>query len=154
MKTNSIYQLSILLILFLALVGCSSDSSEESIIYHLTDKNGKETTVFDYGDEMLIELIITNTTDHTLQFDDESDFIKNAVVVYNSEGHSYNSIVSEEFIYNWKRPITIASGEQYKRSVAWPWNIVPLPADKYYSPCTIDFGELSNRTYTANFEIK
>lgn len=161
MRKKSIFPLSLLIFLFTILFGCNSDSSEEpvsfdgketAIIYHLLDKNGKETTIFSYGDKILFELIVTNTTNHTLIFDDESDFVKKVFVVYNSEGQPFNPIISKTLIYR-KQPVTIAPGEKFKRCLIWPWDLVPLPRGKYISPCTIDIEEICNETYTANFEI-
>ena len=159
MKTKIIYPLSLLLLLCLTQVSCGSDNNDsidspkESVIYHLIDKDCKETTVFNHGDLMSFELIITNTTDHTLHFEDESDLINHAFLVYNSEGQSFNPIVSRELIYR-KFPVTIAPGEQFRRGLTWPWHLVPLPTGKYYSPYTIDIEGISNRTYTVDFEIR
>lgn len=138
--------------------GCSKDGdseindSEVKTIYHVLDKNGQESSVFNYGEEILFELIITNSTSHTLHYDD-LNFINGAFIIYNSEGQIFNPIVSQAFIYR-DFPITIASGEQFSSRLIWPWILVPLPAGRYYSTCTFNIDELSNKMYTINFEIK
>ena len=170
MKTISIYPLSILLILFFTLAGCSSDSTdntqesvinpllpnngnETTVLYRLLNKNGNESTVFDYGEEILFELIVTNTTKDTLRYDDEKDLVKDGFIVYNSEGKQFNPIVSQTLIYR-KRPVVLAPGEKFSRGLIWPWHLVSLPPGKYSSACTINIEELRNKTYTVEFEIK
>ena len=157
MKKKLLILLSFLLIIIS--VGCNKEGNEKindgevKAIYHALDQNGRETTVFNYGDEIQFKLIITNSTSHTLHYADELDFINGVFIVYNSKGQMFNPIVSQTFIYR-KNPVTIASGEQFRNRLIWPWNMVPLPVGKYHSTCTLHIEELRNKTYTINFEIK
>lgn len=157
MKKKSIFLLSFLLMIIT--VGCSNDEDdlmnggEVKAIYHALNQNGQETTVFNYGDEIQFELLLTNSTGHTLHYADELDFINGAFIVYDSKGQMFNPIVSQTFIYR-ENPVTVASGDQFRSRLIWPWNLVPLPVGKYHTTCTLDIDELSNKTYTIDFEIK
>ena len=137
--------------------GCSKDDSTDdnngyvTAVYHLLDENGHESNVFHHGDGMTFELLITNSTSHTLKYADELDFIKGAFIVYGSDGQMFNPIPTSDLLIH---PVTIEPGEQFKSRLIWPWNLVPLPAGKYHSTCTLAIEELSNKTYTINFEIK
>lgn len=119
--------------------------------YHLLDKNGRETSAFNYGDEILFELIVKNSTNHTLKFEDWRMLVRDAFIVYNSEGQMFNPIPNSVLLMY---PVTIEPGEQFCRQLIWPWAIVPLPSGKYYSICTLNVDEKSNNIYTVNFEIK
>lgn len=144
-------------LLMIISAGCSKDDSTDdnngyvTAVYHLLDENGHESNVFHHGDGMTFELVITNTTNHTLKYLDRNDFIDNAFLAYNTEGQIFNPILSTDFMM---RSVIIKPGEQYYRQVNWPWNKVPLPAGKYYSPCILNIEELSIKTYTVDFEIK
>lgn len=131
--------------------GCSGDNEEVAAVYHLLKKNGEEARVFNQGDELIFELIITNSTDYTLNLGDVREFAKGAFVVYGSEEQAFNPILSATYIWH---PVTIESGKQFVHRLKWPWNSVSLPSGKYYSICTFDIEELSNKVYTVNFEIK
>lgn len=138
-------------------VGCSNDgdyevnNGEVKAIYHALNKNGQETSVFNYGDEIQFELIITNSTSHTLKYADELDFIKGAFIVFNSDGQIFNPIPTSDLMIH---PVTIEPDEQFRSRLIWPWNLVHLPVGKYHSTCTLDIEELSKKTYTINFEIE
>lgn len=131
--------------------GCSSDDEVVAAVYHLLNENGEEARVFNQGDELIFELIITNSTDHSLKLSDVREFAKGAFIVYDSEGHTFNPLISSTYIWN---PVTIESDKQFVHQLKWPWNTVSLPSGKYYSICTFDIEELSNKVYTVNFEIK
>ena len=62
-----------MLLLLTIIVGCSSDDEDVTAIYHLLDINGQETTVFNSGDDIVFELIVINSTNHTLKYADERD---------------------------------------------------------------------------------
>ena len=144
-------------LLTIGLAGCGNNddsndgNNEVKAIYHILDKNGQESSVFNYDDGIMFELLITNSTSHTLKYADELDFIKGAFIVYGSDGQMFNPIPTSDLLIH---PVTIEPGEQFKSRLIWPWNLVPLPAGKYHSTCTLDIEELSNKTYTINFEIK
>ena len=144
-------------LLAIGLAGCSKDDDSNDgnnaikVIYHVLDKNGQETSVFNYGDEIRFELIIMNSTSHTLKYADELDFIKGAFIVYGSDGQMFNPIPTSDLLIH---PVTIEPDDQFKSRLIWPWNLVPLPAGKYHSTCTLDIEELSNKTYTINFVVK
>ena len=152
MRKSFFYLMVAMLVLAIGsvLMACSSDD-DVSAIYHILDKNGQEVNVINYGDEMLFEVIVTNSTDQPLKFDDWRMIVNDAFVVYNSEGQMFNPIPNSVLIMN---PVTIEPGEQFCRQLRWPWARVPLPTGKYYSICTLNVDEMSNNTYTINFEIK
>lgn len=131
--------------------GCSGENEEVVAVYHLLNKNGEETRIFNQGDELIFELIITNSTDYTLILGDMREFTKGAFIVYGSEEQTFNPILSATYIWH---PVTIEPGKQFAHRLKWPWNSVSLPSGKYYSICTFDIEELSNKVYTVNFEIK
>jgi len=133
-----------------SLVSCSSDEDKVEVIYHVMDNNGHETSVFNYGDDIVFEVIFTNTTNQTLKFEDEFYFLRGAFIVYDSEGQLFNPIPTDDLLMH---PITIEQGEQFCRQLIWPWARVPLPIGKYYSTCTPNIDKKSNKTYTVNFEI-
>lgn len=131
------------------LMACSSDD-EVTAIYHILDKNGQEANVINYGDEMLFEVIVTNSSDQPLIFDDWRMIVNDAFIVYSSEGQMFNPIPNSNAMM---RSVTIEPGEQYRNSLIWPWGSVPLSPGRYYSKYTLNIGNI-NKTYTVNFEIK
>ena len=131
------------------MTACSSDD-DVSAIYHILDKNGQEVNVINYGDEMLFEVIVTNSSDQPLIFDDWRMIVNDAFIVYSSEGQMFNPIPNSNAMM---RSVTIEPGEQYRNSLIWPWGSVPLSLGRYYSKYTLNIGNI-NKTYTVNFEIK
>ena len=71
MRKSFFYLMVAMLVLAIGsvLMACSSDD-DVSAIYHILDKNGQEVNVINYGDEMLFEVIVTNSTDQPLKFDE------------------------------------------------------------------------------------
>lgn len=151
MRKSFFYSMVALLMLTIGsvLTACSSDD-DVSAIYHILDKNGQEVNVINYGDEMLFEVIVTNSSDQPLIFDDWRMVVNDAFVVYNSEGQMFNPIPNSNAMM---RSVTIEPGEQYRNSLIWPWGSVPLSPERYYSKYTLNIGNI-NKTYTVNFEIK
>ena len=149
MKRKAIF-LSLLLAIGL-FSGCSSDDGEVTAIYHLLDENGQETSDFNQGDKIQFELVITNSTNHTIECDDWKQLVNDAFLVYNSEGKIFNPILTEELIY---RPIIIKHGEQFCHRLIWPWDAVPLSEGKYHSVCTLAVNGASTKTYTIDFSIR
>lgn len=140
-----------MLLLLTIIVGCSSDDEDVTAIYHLLDINGQETTVFNSGDDIVFELIVINSTNHTLKYADERDFINGAFIVYNSEGQLFNPILADDLMIH---PVSIPPGEQFKIVLQWPWLKVPLPIGKYSSTCTLNIDEKRKNSYSLNFEIR
>ena len=151
MRKSFFYSMVALLMLTIGsmLTACSSDD-DVSAIYHILDKSGQEVNVINYGDEMLFELIVTNSTDQPLKFEDWRMVANDAFVVYNSEGQMFNPIPNSNAMM---RSLTIEPGEQYRNSLIWPWGSVPLPPGKYYSKYTLNIDNIC-KTYNVNFEIK
>jgi hypothetical protein len=149
-KLFTMFMMVLLAMTSVVVCGCSDDD-EVSAVYHLLNKNGDEARVFNQGDEIIFELIITNSKEYSLKIGDVREFAKGAFIVYGSEGQIFNPKPSDNYIWN---PVTIESGKQFVHQLKWPWNSVSLPSGKYYSICTFDIEELSNKVYTVNFEIK
>lgn len=147
---KAIFYYVLLMLTGLSFVSCSSDEDKVEVIYHVMDNNGHETSVFNYGDDILFEALVTNTTNQTLKFEDKSYFLRGAFIVYDSEGQLFNPFPTDDLL---EHPVTIEPGEQFCSRLLWPWNIVPLPIGKYYSKCTPNINKKSNKTYTVNFEI-
>jgi hypothetical protein len=106
MKAKRLFiYLPLLFALIFCCMGCGSDDNNNvTAIYHVLDRNGKEVTMFNQGDPIQFELIIANTTNHTLKLSDLSDVAHGAFIVYGSEGHVYNPIVSS--LYIWQSKVT------------------------------------------------
>ena len=151
MRKSFFYLMVAMLVLAIGsvLMACSSDD-DVSAIYHILDKNGQEVNVINYGDEMLFEVIVTNSTDQPLKFDDWRMIVNDAFVVYNSEGQMFNPIPNSNAMM---RSVTIEPGEQYCSQLIWPWGSVPLSPGRYYSKYTLNIDNIS-KTYTVDFEVK
>ena len=152
MRTNKIIIfLPLFLAMMLGVTGCNSEDSEDvTAIYHVLDKNGHEASVFNYGDEILFELIVMNSSNHPLKFEDWRMLQRDACVVYDSDGQLYNPIPNDNLM---TYPVTIEPGKPYFCQLIWPWDRVPLPIGKYYSTYTLNVDKIY-KTYTINFEIK
>lgn len=145
------FYLPLFLILTLGCIGCNSEDSEDvTAIYHVLDKNGHEASVFNYGDEILFEVIVMNSSNHPLKFEDWRMLQRDAFVVYDSDGQLYNPIPNDNLMMY---PVTIEPGKPYFFQLIWPWDRVSLPIGKYYSTYTLNVGDVY-KTYTINFEIK
>ena len=135
------------------LLSCSSDDDVDfiKVEYHILDKNGQEVNVINYGDEFILEVIVTNSTDQILKFKDVWYLLNGAYIVYNSEGQMFNPIPHNDLMM---RPVTIEPGEQFRNGLIWPWTSVPLTKGKYYSTYTLNIDKMINKSYTITFEIK
>ena len=140
-----------MLLMVVLFSACDNNEGDISARYHVLDKNGHETSVFNYGDEMVFELVVTNTTSQALKVEDRLELIGSAFIVYNSEGDMFNPIPSHALILHSE---TIEPGKQFRNVLIWPWDTVPLPKGKYYSTYTLNFGKKANETYTISFEVK
>ncbi len=137
------------------LSACSNDGENNSdnitVIYHVLNENGQESTVFNSGDKLMFELIIKNTTDHALKYDDWRILINNAFLTYNSNNQLYNPILTDDLVM---QPVTIAPGQQFCRQLIWPWNHVFLPVGKYHSFYTFHIDGKDRKEFITNFEIQ
>ena len=132
----------------LLLTACSSEEeSDITITYRVLNEKGQECSEFYSGDEIVLYLAIKNSTEQTYKFADEKDLIKEAFLIYSSDGTCYNPIPYLDFRM---LPISIAPGDVYERRVLW--NQFPLPSGEYYSNCTLNIGK-TNKSYLVKFNI-
>ena len=139
-------------IAFLAIIviGCSDDDNELSATYRLVNKQGEVKDVFSYGDEMTFELIVTNSSNHTIKFNDVRELYKTAFQVFTSDGNYVNSaVLYDEFIM---RALTLKPNEDFHMRMTWQQE--PLPKGDYYSPLIIQLNEKTVINQRIKFKIQ
>ena len=141
-----------------AIVGCSNESVETKndpgeelrVDYRLLDKNSNVTNEFHYGEEIVFDLIITNISDHELDFKNDLEIVATAFRVYTSDGQYVNSACRALTTIG-RPPVKIKPGEQFHRQQIWGRE--PLPAGEYISSYYLIMGGEKGKTYEIKFKI-
>lgn len=123
-----------------------SDDEEVRVDYRVLDENGNVVDEFHYGDKIVFDLIVTNITDHDLDFENDIEIWAPAFRVFTADGQYINCAYLAMTLEG-RPPVKLKPGEQFHAQQIWGRE--PLPTGEYISPYAIKNG----KTYSVKFKI-
>lgn len=162
----------IVLVMFgvLACIGCNEDKTFQIVtqdsdliaIYRLKNESGIETTNFKMGENLIIELSVTNNTDNDIMVSDEASFMTTAFVVYNKAGEQVGAaydacpevlhgiILEAHKTYIWSYPWLLNPAVTSSHPFMKLYDKAPLPPGEYMTEYIFT---QQNKKQTIYFEV-